>query len=97
MANLLNNQDSMMADIVAQLNHQNAKQLLLQQELDTIKCKLEKASKTLAQKDQIIGSLEQDLEHMIDQLGKIKNNNLKERQWLDHPAAPISVEATVIA
>ncbi len=45
--------DSVFAAMMLQLDTQTA-------ELQDIKFKLEQASKTLAQKDQIIGSLEQD-------------------------------------
>lgn len=70
----LTHHDSMFAAMLLQLNNQNMQQAVMQQELQTIKFKLEQASKTLAQKDQIIGSLEQDLEHMIDQLTKLQHN-----------------------
>lgn len=70
----LENRDSIFANMILQLNNQSAQQVIMQQELQAIRQKLDQASKTLAQKDQIIGSLEQDLEHMIDQLSKIQRN-----------------------
>lgn len=95
MANkIFNLQDTKIAATIVELNNQNAQHALLQQELDMIKYKLAEASKTLALKDQIIGSLEQDLEHMIDQLTKI---NRGKEQWLDRPVSGINIEATVIA
>lgn len=78
----LENRDSMFANMILQLNNQSAQQVIMQQELQAIRQKLDQASKTLAQKDQIIGSLEQDLEHMIDQLSKIKRNQSQaDSQW----------------
>lgn len=66
-------EDSIFASMIFQLNNQFAQQAMMQKELQDIKSQLAQASKTLAQKDQIIGSLEQDLEHMIDQLVKFNN------------------------
>lgn len=68
-------QDSLFASMIFQLNNQFAQTAMMQKELQNIKFQLEQASKTLAQKDQIIGSLEQDLEHMIDQLVKFNNRS----------------------
>jgi len=66
-------QEHLYASMVLELNNQFAQQALMQKELQNIKYQLEQASITLAQKDQIIGSLEQDLEHMIDQLVKFNS------------------------
>ncbi len=60
------------ASAMSQLNLQSDQQAKMQHELQTVKSKLEQASKKLAQKEQIIGSLELDLEHMIEQLRKIQ-------------------------
>lgn len=68
------------ASMVSQLHSQSAQQAQMQKELQTIKHKLEQASKTLMQKDQIIGSLELDLEHMIDQLVKFNYNHVQSTQ-----------------
>ncbi len=68
----------------------------LQQELEMIKYQLEQASSILAQKDQVIYSLEQDLEHMIDQLGKIKPKS-PSAQWLDRQLPGLSVESIAVA
>lgn len=73
--NAFQTQDHNVAAMLMQLNLQSAQQAMLQEELNMIKHQLEQASKILAQKDQIIGSLELDLEHMIDQLVKIKGHN----------------------
>lgn len=73
------------ASMTLKLPTQSEQQELLQQELDYVKHKLEQASKTLAQKEQIIGSLELDLEHMIDQLVKFQQNRNhanSQSQWL---------------
>lgn len=69
--------ENILSDMMVQLNTQNAKRAKLEEELQYIRFQLEQASKTLAQKDQIIGSLEQDLEHMIDQLDKIKRTRTR--------------------
>lgn len=96
MANkIFNSQDTKIAAIIVEANNQNTERALLQQELDMIKYKLAEASKTLALKDQIIGSLEQDLEHMIDQLTKI--NRRQEQQWIDRPVPGLNIEASVVA
>ncbi len=64
---------------------QDAQQAIMQKELLNIKFKLEQASKTLAQKELIIDSLELDLEHMIDQLVKFqqsRNPAPSSQQWM---------------
>lgn len=94
--NAFETQDNTVAAMLMQLNLQTAQQAMLQQELEMIKYKLDQASKSLAQKDQIIGSLELDLEHMIDQLVKIKSHQT-DQQWIDRPVPGICVEAAVIA
>lgn len=88
------------SSVLSQLQAQSAQQAAMQQELDMIKHKLELASKTLAQKDQIIGSLELDLEHMIDQLVKIKHNHNQagtRQQWMSRPTPGLNSENQVIA
>lgn len=71
----LNSSDRVFAAMLLELNTQTAQQARLQQELQSIKFELEQAAKTLAQKDQLIGGLQQDLEHAIDQLSKIKHRH----------------------
>lgn len=64
---------------------QDAQQAIMQKELQNIKFKLEQASKTLAQKELIIDSLESDLEHMIDQLVRFqqsRNPTTSSQQWI---------------
>jgi chromosome segregation ATPase len=83
--------DNMVAAMMLQLHAQTTQQAMMQRELQEIKSKLDRASVTLAQKDQIIDSLEQDLEHMIDQIGKIQTKqNLQadtnaHTQWMSRP------------
>lgn len=66
--------DSMFDFMLLQINTQAAQQEIMRNELQVVKDKLAQADKTLAQKNQIIGSLEQDLEHLLDQLGKMQHN-----------------------
>ncbi|HSX19954.1 MAG TPA: hypothetical protein VLG38_02375 [Gammaproteobacteria bacterium] len=66
-------QDNIFAAILLQLNNQFAQQVIMEKELQSVRSKLDQASLKLAQKEQLIGSLEQDLEHMIDQLTKIQH------------------------
>lgn len=54
--------------------NKSSQQAMMQLELQTVKQQLDQASRTLAQKDQLIGSLELDLEHLIEQLMKIQHN-----------------------
>ncbi len=82
--------DNMFAAMMLQLHAQTAQQTMIQRELQEVKSKLERASRTLAQKDQIIDSLEQDLEHMIDQMGKIQTKHNSQEsttntQWMTRP------------
>ena len=65
--------DNTFESMILHLNSQFAQQVMMQKELQDMRFQLEQASKTLAQKEQIIGSLEQDLEHMIDQLVKFNS------------------------
>ena len=81
--------------MMLQLHSQTAQQALMQRELQNMKYKLEQTSKTLAQKDLLIGSLETDLEHMIDQLVKIKYSGHKtntKSQWIAHSLPGINQE-----
>lgn len=66
-------QEDMLTNMISQLNTQSDQQQLMQRELQNMRYQLEQASKTLAQKDQLIDSLEIDLEHMIDQMVKIQH------------------------
>ncbi len=93
-------QQNNFSSILSQLQAQSAQQAVMQRELDNVKQKLELASKTLAQKDQIIGSLELDLEHMIDQLVKIQHNRTQpgtRQQWMARPAPGLNTDNQVIA
>ncbi len=85
--------------LMTQLNSQSARQDMMQLELQTVKQKLDQASRTLAQKDQLIGSLELDLEHMIDQLMKIQHTKaqIAEQQWLARTASGISLDSNMHA
>lgn len=64
--------NNLFADMLVRLNVQTTEQAKLQRELETTKLQL-------LQKDQLIGKLEMDLEHMVDQFSKISYNN----QWMD--------------
>jgi len=80
-----NTKNNIFASMMTQLHSQSAQQALMQKELQQVKYKLEQASKTLMQKDQLIGSLELDLEHMIDQLVKFNYQNVQQnnkKQWI---------------
>lgn len=83
--------------LMMQLSSQSAQQAMMQLELQSVKQKLDQASRTLAQKDQIIGSLEQDLEHMIDQLMKIQHNKaqIAEQQWIIRSAPGLSSDSNM--
>lgn len=70
--------NNVFTSMMLQLHSQSAQQAQMQKELQTVKSKLEQASRTLMQKDLLIGSLEQDLEHMIDQLVKINCNKMQQ-------------------
>jgi hypothetical protein len=79
--------------MMLQLHSQSAQQALMQRELQNMKYKLEQTSKTLAQKDLLIGSLESDLEHMIDQLVKIKYSDRKPNEnckWMSRAVPGIN-------
>ncbi len=89
--NSFNGKDNITTATMAQINSQSEKHSKLEEELQYIKFQLEVASKRLAQKDQIIGSLEQDLEHMIDQLNKIQHNNTK-AHWSECAIASINLD-----
>lgn len=67
-------QEDMLTNMISQLNTQSDQQQLMQRELQNMRYQLEQASKTLAQKDQLIDSLEVDLEHMIDQMVRIQHD-----------------------
>lgn len=77
---------------MSQLNIQSEQQQIMQRELQNVRHKLDQASKTLAQKDQLIGSLELDLEHMIDQMVKIQHTRapIAERQWMARSAPGVA-------
>lgn len=98
MANKLTlQQDTMLVTMMSQLNIQSEQQKIMQRELQTVRNKLEQASKILAQKDQLIGSLEIDLEHMIDQMVKIKHTRspMIERQWIARTAPGVATDYSV--
>lgn len=97
MANKLSTttQNNVFASMMLQLHSQTAQQALMQRELQNMKHKLEQTSKTLAQKDLLIGSLETDLEHMIDQLVKLKYSEQKyntKKQWIARTVPGLSQE-----
>jgi chromosome segregation ATPase len=85
--------------LMMQLSSQSAQQAMMQLELKTVKQKLDQVSRTLAQKDQLIGSLELDLEHLIDQLMKIQHNKAQaaEQQWIVRAAPGVSSEPNMHA
>jgi hypothetical protein len=91
-------QDSMLATMMSQLNTQTEQQKIMQRELQNVRLKLEQASRTLAQKDQLIGSLELDLEHMIDQMVKIQHNRTTaaEQQWIARPAPGVAADCLML-
>lgn len=71
--------------LMMQLNLQSAQQAMMQLELQIVKQKLDQASRTLAQKDQLIDSLELDLEHMLGILMKKKQHDalqLSDQHWV---------------
>ena len=78
--------------LMMQLSSQSAQQAMMQIELQNVKQQLDQASRTLAQKDQLIGSLELDLEHLIDQFTKIQHN-----KWMVSPAPGISSDSNMHA
>ena len=96
MANKLSSvtQNNVFSSMMLQLHSQSAQQQLMQRELQSMKHKLEQTSKTLAQKDLLIGSLETDLEHMIDQLVKLKYraDNANNTQWIARAVPGINQE-----
>lgn len=85
--------------LMMQLSSQSAQQAMMQLELQTVKQKLDQASRTLAQKDQLIGSLELDLEHLIDQLMKIQHNKalIVEQQWIIRNASGLNSDSNMHA
>lgn len=90
-------QNSVFASMMLQLHSQSAQQAVMQRELQNIKEKLEQTSKTLAQKDLLIGSLELDLEHMIDQLVNIQHGKSKsttKKQWITSSVPGLCQEAS---
>ncbi len=87
-ANKLNTaaQNNVFSSMMLQLHSQTAQQALMQKELQNIKYKLEQTSKTLAQKDMIIGSLEDDIDHMISLLSKSQHSMQSRQvnnQWIN--------------
>lgn len=82
-------------ELMMQVHCQTA-QDLMQKELQEIKTKLAQASKTLAQKDLLIVSLETDLEHMIDQLMKIQHNRPvnQNKKWITRAVPGVNKELT---
>jgi chromosome segregation ATPase len=88
-------QKSSFATVLAQLHTQTAQQEKMQIEMNNIKYKLEQASKTLAQKDLLIDSLEMDLEHMIDQLVKMQHGRKQcdsKQQWMSRGLPGLNTE-----
>lgn len=85
------------ASMLMQLHSQSAQQELMQKELQEIRTKLAQASRTLAQKDLLIDSLEIDLEHMIDQLVKIQHGtNVKpeNKKWMARSVPGLNQDLT---
>lgn len=92
----LSYQESMFASMILELNSQSAQHAKMQQELEIVRHQLDQASKTLAHKDQIIGSLENDLEHMIDQLLKIqKSRESNSQQWMGRSVPGLNHDAAL--
>jgi molecular chaperone GrpE (heat shock protein) len=88
-------QNNVFASMMLQLHSQSAQQAQMQKELQNIKYKLEQTSKTLAQKDLLIDSLELDLEHMIDQLVRIQHTSPQansKKQWITRPVPGLQQE-----
>ncbi len=61
----------------------------MQKELELVRQQLAMASKTLAEKDQVIGSLEDDLAHMVELLSNRTPNVKENAQWLAHPVSGV--------
>lgn len=61
----------------------------MQKELELVRQQLAMASKTLAEKDQVIGSLEDDLAHMVELLSNRTPNAKENAQWLAHPVSGV--------
>lgn len=99
MANKSTKQHNMFVTMMSQLNSQTQQQEMMRRELQYVRNKLEQASKTLAQKDQLIDSLELDLEHMIDQIGKLQHSRpaTTEHQWIARSAPGLASEHNIIA
>lgn len=84
------------AAALCQLDIQATQQEMMQREINNIKCKLEQASKTLAQKDLLIDSLELDLEHMIDQMVRLQHTRQQcepTQQWMSRSVPGLNVES----
>ena len=99
MANKSTKQHNMFVTMMSQLNSQTQQQEMMRRELQYVRNKLEQASKTLAQKDQLIDSLELDLEHMIDQIGKLQHSRptTAEHQWIARRAPGLASEHNISA
>lgn len=61
----------------------------MQRELELVRQQLAMASKTLAEKDQVIGSLEDDLAHMVELLSNRNPNAKDSAQWLSHSVSGV--------
>lgn len=61
----------------------------MQKELEFVKHQLAMASKTLAEKDQVIGSLEDDLAHMVEVLNN-RDRHQNANLWIARPVPGIA-------
>lgn len=68
-------QEQLLASMAVKLNSQTRERAELQRQLVAVNQQLANVHKTLAQKDHIIGSLEVDLEHMLEQLTRLQSCN----------------------
>ena len=72
----------------------------MQRELENIKFKLDQASKILAQKDLLIGGLEEDIDHMIRLLSEnnrsrgASNADEASKQWILRSVPGLNLEVS---
>ena len=83
-------QDPVITSMVQKLNTQVKEQALLEKKLLRANEKLAQVKKVLAEKNQIIDSLEVDLEHVVSQLGRVKPtthtySSTPHGQWIGKP------------
>lgn len=97
-------QKHLFSSMMLQLNSQAKHQEQLKQQLNHTAKQLENAQKILAQKNRLIDSLEIDLEHVVDQLTKLKTTTKKETPkasgnlWISRPVPGLnSIPNTEVA